>query len=100
MNQTAVMTGKYLIGPDVDLLREPVTCRTEGSADVTSFHHLHQVSDDLKWKSNTKTHTHTHIHTHTTLTSLSLTSESLQEFLKTAAKVYFQRRAAVFFFHV
>lgn len=58
MNQTAVMTGKYLIGPDVDLLREPVTCRTEGSADVTSFHHLHQVSDDLKWKSNTKTHTH------------------------------------------
>lgn len=64
MNQTAVMTGKYLIGPDVDLLREPVTCRTEGSADVTSFHHLHQVSDDLKWKSNTKTHTHTHPYTY------------------------------------
>lgn len=64
MNQTAVMTGKYLIGSDVDLLREPVTCRTEGSADVTSFHHLHQVSDDLKWKSNTKTHTHTHPYTY------------------------------------
>ncbi len=41
------MTVMHLICSDVDLLREPVTCRTEGSSNVTSFHHLHQVSDDL-----------------------------------------------------
>lgn len=54
------MTVKYLICSDVDLLREPVTCWTEGSSNVASFHHLHQVSDDLGGTSNTQTGTPIH----------------------------------------
>lgn len=46
------MALKYLIRSNVDLLREPVTCRTEGPSNVTSLHHLHQVSDDLSRRLN------------------------------------------------
>ena len=30
---------------------QPVTCWTEGSPDVTSLYHLHQVGDDLRSRS-------------------------------------------------
>lgn len=56
--KTAVVTAQYLICSDVDLLREPVTSWTEGSSNVASFNHLHQVSDDLGSRSNTQTGIH------------------------------------------
>lgn len=48
---------KYLVSSYVDLLREPVACRAKGPSDVASFHHLHQVSDDLDCG---RTHKHTY----------------------------------------
>lgn len=45
----------YLICSDVDLLRKPVARWTEGTSNVSCFHHLHQVSDDLGIRSNTCT---------------------------------------------
>lgn len=56
-----MVTAQYLICSDVDLLREPVTSWTEGSSNVASFNHLHQVSDDLGSRSNTQTGIHPHI---------------------------------------
>lgn len=57
MNSQTKIKQRYLICSDVDLLREPVACWTEGSSNVSSFHHLHQVSDDL----GSISYTHTNI---------------------------------------